>query len=87
MAIEIVELPDQISDSAFYAKVLEAVALIKGLESGTVTCPCRRVYRVSITAELKRLLPILEVAATQRASETQQPDAEVVSRFALLEVK
>lgn len=57
------------------------LALVDGLEGGNITCACRRVYRVGISAELGAVCKRLKEAIVG-----DDPEPPQNGRFSLVEV-
>lgn len=74
------------TEAEFLAEVGELLKLVEGLESGTITCSCRRIYKVGISAELKRLLPRVRREYLRRTGAAPETAVADSSRFALIEV-
>jgi hypothetical protein len=74
------------SEREFLEHIGRLLQLIEGLEKGQINCPCRRVYRLGITDELKELLPSLRMEFLRRARDETEELVPDSSRFAFLEV-
>lgn len=62
-----------LDDKVFLGEIRELVRLVDGLESGMVTCACRRVYKVGVAKELREILPRIKLELEERLSSPTPP--------------